>query len=134
MNKKNIGEVLLDNFFGGISPLVLWDSCPNQMLWENIQSEDASVISERDIPQYLQGVQAVFVLPEPLPALYIGIKPTYKNVSCSKLICDLNAADHLFDADPTYIISCDYAWMIVLTPENTPSGERLCVLVRSHTI
>lgn len=115
----------------------LWSICPNQMLWEAIQSSEAQVLSQRGVLQQLQQTSSVLVFPEPLPALYIGAEPAYSVVPSAKILDHssdwINHSTEkgkcILEIEPLYIMSTNCSWMIVLTPENTPSGSQLCVLL-----
>ena len=134
MENMLIGKRIVETFFSGISVIDLWKSCPCQMLWEAINKANSTIISQYDVLQQLRRFSSVYILPELLPAIYLGIEPAYKLVKCSSFPEDNESLFgnatlgewNLLDVEPLYIVSCDFSWMIVLTTENTPSGERLC--------
>lgn len=115
----------------------LWSMCPNQMLWEAIRSSEAQVLSKCAVLQQLQQAASVFVFPEPLPALYIGAEPAYAIVPSAKILDhsshwinhSMEKGKCILEIEPLYIMNTNCSWMIVLTPENTPSGSQLCVLL-----
>ena len=106
----------------------LWKSCPNRMLWEAIRAENAATISRTDVTFTIKQTPEIYVLPEPLPAFYQNTKPPYTLVSSASLISNF---EEYAKTEPLYLISKDFSWMIVLTTENTLSGEQLCVLVKN---
>lgn len=137
MDQIDIGKTIIKNFFDDRSISDLWKTCNCQMLWEAIKKEDATFISRPEILQQLQNAKYVFILPELLPTLYIGSDPSYMAMRFSDLerVCEawsnnpLIRGNCIFEIEPLYIVSCDFRWMIVLTTENTPSGEQLCILM-----
>lgn len=135
------GRTILNRFFSkdrskhGIQDL--WKACPNQMLWEAIQGADAAVLSPQEVLQQLKQCPSVLLFPEPLPSLYLGADPAYAIVATSALIenaepwCSnsLRRGNSALEIEPLYIVSCDDSWMIVLTTENTRTGDQLCVRI-----
>ena len=117
----------------------LWKICHCGMLWEAIRTEDAIKISQQEILLYLRQTPSVYVLPEPLPAFYLGIEPACTLIPSPTLVDTFsqwrnNTLDRgisFLEIEPLYMISYDKAWMIVLTTENTPDGEQLCVLMKN---
>lgn len=111
--------------------------CPNQMLWEAIRSSELQILSRSAVLQQLQQTSSVLVFPEPLPALYIGVEPTYAVVPSVKILAhsshwindSMEKGKCILEIEPLYIIDTNHSWMIVLTPENTPIGDQLCVLL-----
>jgi hypothetical protein len=135
------GRQILSHFFPHISSQRdiqnLWNCCPNQMLWEAISASDANLITQRDMMQLLQKTPFVYAFPEPLPALYLGAEPGY-SILCTKegresSLYPVGILDedgyNAFSVEPLYLICEDISWMIVLTTENTPSGDQLCALL-----
>ncbi len=131
MDATQVGSTLYKTFFSEYSIQDLWKTCPCQMLWEAIRKESALIISMDDVKKKLQNVKSVYILPEPLPAMYMGMEPNYRLVSCEEILNDdaKNGKCHYWQIEPIYIINTDYSWMIVLTTENTPSGEQMIALV-----
>ncbi len=115
----------------------LWKFCPNQMLWEAIRGSDAKVLSQHDVLQQLRQAPSVLIFPEPLPSLYLGVDPAYSIVPTAAIIekslhwisNSTEKGNCVLEIEPLYMISTDYLWMIVLTTENTQSGDQLCVLL-----
>lgn len=137
MEQIGIGKTIIKNFFYDRSVSDLWKTCHCQMLWEAVPKADAKYISRHQILQQLQRSQCVFILPELLPSLYIGSEPSYKAMQISDLLNDIESWSYnpllcrnsIFEIEPLYIVSCDFKWMIILTTENTVSGEQLCVFM-----
>lgn len=108
------------------------------MLWEAIKNTYAKILSPQDILQQLRQTPSVLLFPEPLPSLHLGADPAYTIVSTpiiteeawSWLTNSLSQGISAFEIEPLYVVNCDYSWMIVLTTENTRSGDQLCVLIR----
>lgn len=108
------------------------------MLWEVIKSTDAKILSPQDVLQQLRQTPSVLLFPESLPSLYLGADPAYTIASTPTIIekawswlnNSLGQGISAFEIEPLYVVSCDYSWMIVLTTENTRSGDQLCVLMR----
>lgn len=135
------GRTILNRFFPddfsrhGIRNL--WKACPNQMLWEAIQGTDAEILSPQEVLQQLRQCPSVFLFPEPLPSLYLDADPAYALVATSALIDNaepwrsnsLCRGNSVLEIEPLYIVSCDDSWMIVLTTENTRTGDQLCVRI-----
>ena len=115
----------------------LWNTCPNQMLWEAIPGADAEVLSPPEVLQQLRQCPSVLLFPEPLPSLYLDAEPAYALVATSALIENaelwrsnsMRRGNSVLEIEPLYIVSCDYFWMIVLTTENTRTGDQLCVRI-----
>ena len=92
--------------------------------------ENARAIAKQDILAYLSLYDAFFVLSEPIPAIQNGFEPEFVRVESTDLLFnDRDAFWTLVKQEPTYLVSCDFKWMIVLTTENTVHGTQLCVLV-----
>lgn len=106
----------------------VWHSCPNRMLWEAIRAEDALIVSYTDVLTLVNQTSEVYVLPEPLPAFHQN-----QEVACAIVSSDdfISGFSEYVKAEPLYVFSRDFSWMIVFTTENTPDGEQLCVLVRN---
>lgn len=135
------GRTILNRFFAddfsrhGIQNL--WKACPNQMLWEAIPGTDAEVLSPQEVLQQLRQCPSVLLFPEPLPSLYLDAEPAYALVATSALIENagswrsnsLRRGISVLEIEPLYIVSCDGSWMIVLTTENTRTGDQLCVRI-----
>ena len=100
------------------------------MLWEAIKKENAVIIPFEKVTRIIDTNQFVYIIPEPLPAIYMGVKPAYKKVRASSL---LQEHKEYLKVEPVYIISEDFSWMIVLTTENTPDGKQLCCYTRRQT-
>lgn len=108
------------------------------MLWDVIRKDDAAIIPISELPHLLRRETSVVIVPEPLPAMYMGIEPAFKAVSREIILDSLaNYQDSplvrcksILEVEPVYLFSADLSWMIALTTENTPDGQRLCVLVR----
>ena len=130
MENKELVTNLLDNFFSGTSISDLDSCCGNQMLWEAIKRKDVQIITQENIVDFLLQQKVFFILPEPLPAIIDQNSVEYVCVDLNRDQFDICG---LFTQEPTYIIDCDFKWMIVLTTENTQSGTQLCVLVYSNT-
>ena len=107
----------------------VWYSCPNRMLWETIRAEDAVIVSHADALTIVKQTSEVYVLPEPLPALYLNQEVTYTLVSSFSFVDDFSK---YAKTEPLYVFSNDFSWMIVFTTENTPDGEQLCAFVKNH--
>ena len=70
----------------------------------------------------------VYVLPEPLPAFYHQQEVAYAVVSS----CDFTEGfSEYVKTEPLYVINNNFSWMIVLTTENTPNGEQLCIFAKN---
>lgn len=139
MDTARVCEQILESFFAAQSIVELWKACHCQMLWEAIKASDATIITLDEVKLRIRCSPFVYVLPEFLPALYLGIEPAYKMIpSTCLLMRDETPQNDLvpkqidyFAVEPLYIVSCDYSWMIVVTPENTPAGETLCAFVKN---
>ncbi len=121
---------IINTFFNGSTPSALVELCHAGMLWEAIRREDAHDIETQDILAYLLLHEDFFVLPEILPAIQNGLEPEFIRVKSTELIH--NGKDFFWDLvrlEPTYLVSCDFKWMIALTTENTRNGTQLCVIV-----
>ena len=140
MPNKKIGSLIIEHFFPDQSAIQLREACPNKMLWEAIKKADATIISQKDVMQHLHTTADAYILPECLPAIDLGIEPAYMRLSdfflqdeapppCRTWKIDTAT---LFQIEPLYIINSDFSWMIVLTTENLPSGEQLCVFVEAQ--
>ena len=131
MSSKGLGMSIISEFiqrtFEPSEIEKLWNTCPNQMLWEAINADDAVFLSQGAVLATVEQVSDVYVLSEPLPAFYQGIEPTYSLVPSTSFICKFS---EYAKAEPLYLISNDFSWMIAMTTENTPSGEQLCVLLK----
>ena len=133
MEGKYLIACIINAIFNSLTPLALLDLCPNHMLWEAIGQEKAFTIAKEDIASFLSLHDAFFVLSEPLPAIQNGYAPEFVRVESTDLLLnDKNAFEALVSREPTYLVSCDFKWMIVLTTENTAHGAQLCVIVRTQ--
>ena len=139
MQNKQIGTLIIRRFFPDQSAIQLWESCPCKMLWEALKRTEVTIINENEVPHYLQTANYVYVLPECLPAVYLGVEPAYMILSDFSLLHfdnppyetkEDNKTDFL-QIEPLYIINGDFSWMVVLTTENLPSGDRLCAYVEA---
>lgn len=109
----------------------VWKSCPNRMLWEAVRAEDAAIISQTDVIFTIKHTPEIFVLSEPLPAFCRNTELDYTLVPSSEFVADF--AEYAKE-EPLYLLSKDFSWMIILTTENTPSGEQLCVLLKNFQL
>ena len=133
MEGKELIASMVKAFFDSIHLSELLDRCPNHMLWEAIGQENALAIAKEDIASFLSMHDAFFVLPEPLPAIQNGLEPEFVRAESTDLLFnDKNSFESLVCREPTYLVSCDFKWMIVLTTENTAHGAQLCVIVRTQ--
>ena len=130
MEEKKIIKSIINSFFNGMSPSALLELCPNHMLWEAISRERAHLIAKEDIIPYLSQCDAFLVLQELIPAIQGGFEPEFVEVKSKDfLFSDKDAFWNLVSNEPTYLVSCDFSLMIVLTTENTERGDQLCALV-----
>ena len=106
----------------------VWTSCPNRMLWETIRAEDAVIVSHADVLTIVKQTSEVYVLPEPLPSLYLNQEVTCTLVSSFSFVDDFSK---YVKTEPLYVFSNDFSWMIVFTTENTQDGEQICVFVKN---
>ena len=109
----------------------VWKACPTRMLWEAIRAEDATIISQPDVIFTIKQTPEIFVLSEPLSAFYRNTEPDYTLLPSSEFVADF--AEYAKE-EPLYLLSRDFSWMIILTTENTPSGEQLCVLMKNFQL
>ena len=133
MKHIEIGQIILNTFFNGRLLQELWEVCHCQMIWEAITKVDAQIISQSEVEDLLRKVDSVLVLPEPLPSMYMGIEPAFREISGKEILesgkcCDIN---DLFSIEPLYIVCLEDSWMIVLTTENTPAGDQLIALLKA---
>ena len=136
MNESMIGNTIVNRFFAGKTVSDLWEACPNKMLWEALKKRDVEFITLDDIKTLSISAQYVYVLPELLPSLYLGITPAYRMVKWTHLFPNEGRRDghtssreyDILEIEPLYIVSYDFSWMIVLTTENTSQGSQLCVV------
>ena len=104
---------------------------------EVYKREDGKDIAICDLPHLVQNEAFVFIAPEPLPAMYMGIDPAFQLVNKETLLDALvnyqdspwGSGKSILEVEPVYLFSVDFSWMIALTTENTTDGKRLCVLV-----
>lgn len=134
MNDNEIVKNILKYFFRDIAPSHLRRQCPNQMLWEGIRQPDAVTIEQNGIVNFLLQQNEFYVFPELFPAICENTSPEHVCISSETLgamhkdeICEL------INNEPTYVVSCDFQWMIILTSENTHNGDQLCVLVYANS-
>ena len=128
----DVTDLILNRFFPGESTQTLWDHCPNKMLWEAIPASDALRIDYETVAFVTQDSKSIYILNEPLPAIYSKKEPDFKHIApsdISKILPDWNST---YRAYPLYIFDDVFSWMIVLTAENTSSGSELCVLVQTN--
>lgn len=115
----------------------LWRSCPNQMIWEALRGEDAVILSQEEVLRHLRQQPEMLVFTEPLPDLYLGTDVPCRLISGEDIVGNsefwqqsVNERGHtILEIEPLYIVGLDLSWLIVVTPENTPDGGTLCVLV-----
>ena len=111
----------------------LSNSCPNKMLWEAVCGDDAEMLTEEEVILLLRKVPQIYAMQEPLSAFCQNKEPEYFLASSSTFADELSIS-RATASDPLYLISYDFSWMIVMTAENTPSGEELCVLLRNLSV
>lgn len=138
-----IGQKILTHFCGcdSFSAEIskLWERCPNKYLWESLESNHVMYINKDHAIKQIERAASFILLPEPLPALYLGAEPAHMIVRLGDIVeskpggcCNFK---HFFaDIEPLYVVNKDFNWMIVLTTENTPDGSQLCVLVPSRNM
>lgn len=129
----NIGNIIIERFFpcfkGNSSDI--WKACPNQMLWEAILKNDTAILGCQSALDLLAVPTNVYVLPEFLPALYMGVTPAYQTI-CSTSLLEPNSLERkMLNIEPLYVVNCDFSWMLVFTTENTPSGDQLCGIIKN---
>ena len=109
----------------------VWKSCHNRMLWEAICAKDATIISQEDALLTVKQTSEIYILSEPLPAFYWKTEPDYAFVPSSEFVANFT---EYTKTEPLYLLSKDFSWMIIMTTENTPSGEQLCVLLKNFQL
>ena len=130
MDGKMILSRIINSFFNGLERSALVEQCPNGMLWEAIKRENARDIDIHGIFAHLSTQDEFYLLPEPIPAMRNGFDPVFMRVKSEGLL--RNDQDPFGDfiwKEPTYLVSCDFKWMIAMTTENTANGDQLCVFV-----
>ena len=133
MKYEQFTNQIISVFFPGHSQSELYNYCPNHMLWEAIRAESASVINRHNIPVYLQQCKEFYMFTELLQpdgnGYLLHCTPYNSSTTNQSLIKHIVLENKV---EPLYIVSNNFTWMIVLTTENTPSGDQLCVLVNAH--
>lgn len=145
MNQLTVGISIVQDFidpdFQERSIGDLWKACSCGMLWEAIRKNSCTIISRSDVLGYLQDEESVILIPEPLPAFFLGIRQTALQISTEILLSNRQTwlkdsysdrTNCLLNIEPLYILSASMHWMIVLTTENTASGQQLCVLLKNQ--
>lgn len=139
---EDYGIRLQRAFFRNRSPLSLWESCPNVMLWETIGAEECAVMSNEEIISLLGCVSTVLLFPEPLPAIYLGVEPEFERLSSDTVIramttdsdVTVRKENNILGEEPLYLVDCNFTWMLIFTTETTSNGERLCVLLHASSM
>ena len=132
MEERIIISRIINSFFIGTTPTALLASCPNHMLWEAIQRENACDIELHDVFAYLLLHDEFYLLPEPIPAIQNGFDPEFIRVKSADLFLDGNNIFwDLIWKEPVYLVCCDFKWMTAMTTENTEHGTQLCVIVHA---
>ncbi len=120
----------------------LWKSCPCGMLWEAIRADYSHIITRKDVINFLQHEKAVILIPEPLPNFYLGLQQEALLISTDALLSSVETwlennwaknGNSFLEIEPLYIVNETRQWMIVLSTENTPSGDQECLILKRRT-
>ena len=133
MENKTFFKNIFNAFFDGATPTEMLMRCPNHMLWEAIKREDAVIVEKQEILAYLLLKDAFWIMTDPIRTIQYGEELECIRMKCSDLLAD--SKENFLDfikQEPTYLVSCDYKWMIALTTENTPHGTQLCAVVSNR--
>ena len=110
----NIASQILESFLNcGVSSSeisALWSSCPNKYLWEALKFDKVTFIDEEFVKNKVATVSSVVLLPEPLPAIYLGVEPMHVIIKSEDIlmaqdsIIDCKGNQIMTDLEPLYIV------------------------------
>lgn len=122
---------LLTSFFQNKSFDDLWKE---YSLWRAMYYNGGELISHEDVLNLLSNYSTVFVLPNPFPALRLGIEPVYKAIHTQEIISNYPhrmknyfSSNTLLDIRILYLVAPDFSWLLTL---NSPFFEPKCLLKR----